>query len=599
MPGIIQLLPDNIANQIAAGEVIQRPASAVKELLENAIDAGATKIKLVVKDAGRTLIQVIDNGCGMNETDARLCFERHATSKIKSADDLFNLFTKGFRGEALASIAAVSQVELKTKRAEDQLGVFIAVENSEVVKHESVSCADGSMLSMKNLFYNVPARRNFLKSDQVELKHIIEEFQRVVLVHPDIEFTFTHNGEQIFHLPSSVLRRRLVNFFGDSINEKLVPVDTDTNIVKVHGFVFKPEFCKRVRGDQFFFVNNRFIKSPALQHAVQSAYANILAPEHIAGFFLYLEVPPPSIDVNIHPTKTEVKFENEKEIYTILSAAVREALGKHNMVPSIDFNRENAVDFDVMPKDAEVRVPTIKVDTNYNPFKSNDGGFTIKREKIQTDEFMDQFSFINSLSDENTAQQTEMETSSASVPALKVFGKFLLAAFETKVLVIHIRRAIERVYFEQMQHHQQITSASQQLLFPEQLQLSPVKFALYSEIKDELTQNGFNVQYAGNNTVHLLGIPQVLGPEVNATQLVEKILDEADRSNNGMEINVLEIIQKQIAYNVSLQKSKTMNDSELQHLVTELMQTTLPTHTPGGLSIFYALNKEELEKRLD
>ncbi|HLP12165.1 MAG TPA: DNA mismatch repair endonuclease MutL, partial [Flavobacteriales bacterium] len=325
MPGIIQLLPDSIANQIAAGEVIQRPGSAVKELLENAIDSGATKIKLVVKDAGRTLIQVTDNGCGMNETDARLCFERHATSKIKKADDLFNLHTKGFRGEALASIAAIAQVELKTKRAEDDLGTAIQVEGSEILKQEPVSTANGTVFSMKNLFYNVPARRNFLKTDQVELRHIIEEFQRVVLVHPDIEFTFTHNGDELFHLNISNLRQRLVNFFGKSLNEKLVPVETDTVQVNIHGYVFKPESCKKVRGDQFFFVNNRFIKSPALHHAIQTAYANILPNDHHAGYFIFLEVPPGTLDVNIHPTKTEVKFEHEKDIYTILNAAVRQA----------------------------------------------------------------------------------------------------------------------------------------------------------------------------------------------------------------------------------------------------------------------------------
>lgn len=602
MPGIIQLLPDAIANQIAAGEVIQRPASAVKELMENAIDAGATKIKLVVKDAGRTLIQVIDNGCGMNETDARLCFERHATSKIKSADDLFKLYTKGFRGEALASIAAVAQIELKTKRAEDQLGTLLLVEASEIKKQEVVATGDGTSISMKNLFYNVPARRNFLKTDQVELKHIIEEFQRVVLVHPDIEFSFSHNGDEIFHLPASGLRQRLVNFFGKSINEKLVPVETNTDLVKVNGFVFKPESCKKVRGDQFFFVNNRFIKSPALYHAIQTAYANILPSDHHAGFFIYLEVPPASLDVNIHPTKTEVKFEHEKDIYTILNAAVRQALGKHNMVPSIDFNRENEVEFDVLPKHTEIKTPTIKVDPNYNPFVSGSGSKSSPqpvKHDWNTGSWVDQGKLMPGEDEiEPLVQQQLLEKDQLNIPVFKIFGKFLVATFETKVLMIHIRRAYERVYYEMVAQHKINIAHSQQLLFPETLQLNPVRFALYSDLKKELSEHGFEIQYAGENTLTINGTPALLDNAVKAAQLLEEILDEADKSNNGLGINVVDIIHKKLAYNVSLQKAKTMNQPELEQLVADLMQTSMPTHSPNGLLIFYAVSLDEIQKKL-
>lgn len=604
MPGIIQLLPDHIANQIAAGEVIQRPASAVKELLENAIDSGASKIKLVVKDAGRTLVQVADNGCGMNETDARLCFERHATSKIKSSSDLYNLHTKGFRGEALASIAAVAQVEVKSKRSGDALGTMVQIEGSTVIKQEAVSCADGTIISMKNLFYNVPARRNFLKTDQVELRHMIEEFQRVVLVHPDIEFSFTHNGDEIFHLPASGLRQRLVNYFGKSVNEKLVPADTETDLVKIHGFVFKPESCKKVRGDQFFFVNNRFIKSPALYHAVQTAYAHVLPSEHFAGFFLYLDVPPATLDVNIHPTKTEVKFEHERDIYTILNAAVRQALGKHNMVPSIDFNRENEVEFSPMPKDAAIKIPTITVDPSYNPFKtgtSQNGFKAVSQEKI--DRSFDLYKGMENVPleqpmNETHVQSSMLDTEHVEVPTIKLFGKYLVAAFETKALVIHIRRAYERVYFDYLQTNRSSSVGSQQLLFPEILQLSPVKFALYSDIKQDLIGHGFEISYVGEHTLSITGIPAILDADVRVVTLLEQILDEADQSNNGLGINVVEIINRRLAYNVSLQKSKVMNQTELQQLTTDLMQTTMPTHTPAGLQIFYSIDGEEIERKL-
>lgn len=597
MPGIIQLLPDNIANQIAAGEVIQRPASAVKELLENAIDAGATKIRLVVKDAGRTLVQVTDNGCGMNETDARLCFERHATSKIKTSDDLYNLYTKGFRGEALASVAAVAQVELRTKRKADQLGTLLQVEASQVTKQEPVACADGTTISMKNLFYNVPARRNFLKTDQVELRHIIEEFQRVVLVHPDIEFSFAHNGDELFHLPATSLRQRLVNFFGKSINEKLVPVETETGIVKVSGFVYKPESCKKVRGDQFFFVNHRFIKSPSLYHAVQTAYAHVLPTDHFAGFFLYLEVPPATLDVNIHPTKTEVKFEHERDIYTILNAAVRQALGKHNMIPSIDFNRENEVEFDPLPKNAEVKIPTIKIDPTYNPFKTetSTGGF----KQVQANHAFDMYKVLEKEKmAEPVVQTTLIDTTQVQVPAVQLFGKYLVAAFETKALVIHIRRAYERVYFDYLQGNRSASSASQQLLFPETLQLSPVKFALYSDIKQDLLAHGFEISYAGDHTLNITGIPAILPPETQVVALLEQVLDEADQSNNGLGINVVDIIHRKLAYNVSLQKRKTAKMAELQEMVSDLMRTAMPTRTPAGLQVFYSIDAEEIEKKL-
>jgi DNA mismatch repair protein MutL len=372
MSDIIQLLPDSVANQIAAGEVVQRPASAVKELMENALDAGSTLIKLIVKDAGKTLIQVIDNGSGMSETDARLSFERHATSKIRKAEDLFSIRTMGFRGEALASIAAIAQVELKTKKADKELGVCIEIEGSEVKNQEACNAPCGTSICVKNLFYNIPARRNFLKTDSVELRHIIDEFQRVAIPNPQVAFTFHSNTTEIFHLEAGTLKQRLIGIFGTSYNSRLVPVEEDTGVVTIKGFVTKPEFAKKTRGEQFFFLNKRFIKSPYLHHAVQSAFEQLLPADSFASYFLMLEVDPKTIDINIHPTKTEVKFEDEKLIYAFLRSAVKKSLGQFNISPSLDFDQEaHLYNMPLKPADGIYRQPTITVDPNFNPFKND------------------------------------------------------------------------------------------------------------------------------------------------------------------------------------------------------------------------------------
>ncbi|HKJ07078.1 MAG TPA: DNA mismatch repair endonuclease MutL, partial [Flavobacteriaceae bacterium] len=371
MPDIIQLLPDHVANQIAAGEVVQRPASVVKELLENAIDAGATSINLIIVDAGKTLIQVVDNGFGMSETDARLSFERHATSKIKKAEDLFNLNTKGFRGEALASIAAIAHVELKTKQENKDLGTRIKIEGSEVVAQEIVATPKGTSVAVKNLFYNIPARRNFLKSNNIETRHIVNEFQRVVLAHPKIAFSLHHNTSEIYNLPVGNLRQRIVAVFGKKTNEKLVPITEKTPVVKIEGFVAKPEFAKKKRGEQFFFVNNRFIKNAYLNHAVSSAFENLINPGYHPSYFLYLTVPTDSIDINIHPTKTEIKFNDEKTLYAILRATIKHALGQYNVAPVLDFNRDANLDTPYNYKNKTTEAPKIKVDPTFNPFKDS------------------------------------------------------------------------------------------------------------------------------------------------------------------------------------------------------------------------------------
>src|ERR1700748_1385444 len=369
MSDIIQLLPDAVANQIAAGEVIQRPASAVKELIENAIDAGADKIQLILKDAGKSLIQVIDNGCGMSMTDARMSFERHATSKIKKADDLFAIRTMGFRGEAMASIAAIAQVELKTRRHEDELGTCIVIEGSVVESQEACQANTGSSIAVKNLFYNIPARRNFLKSNPVEMRHIIDEFQRVALAHPEIFFTLHHDGQEVYHLPASALKQRIIHLFGNNYNQRLVPVEEDTTIIKLRGFVGKPEFSRKTRGEQFFFVNNRFIRDAYLNHAVLTAFEELLPDESYPLYMLFIDIDPSKIDINVHPTKTEIKYQDEKSIYAIIRSAVKRSLGRYNITPTLDFDQENSIGHLITAKPLEQIVqPTIAFNPDFNPF---------------------------------------------------------------------------------------------------------------------------------------------------------------------------------------------------------------------------------------
>ncbi|MEL6484490.1 MAG: DNA mismatch repair endonuclease MutL, partial [Bacteroidota bacterium] len=368
MADVIRLLPDHVANQIAAGEVVQRPASVVKELLENAIDAGATQVKLIVKNGGKTLIQVVDDGCGMSDTDARLSFERHATSKITSAEDLFDLHTKGFRGEALASIAAIAHVDLQTRRPSEEVGNHIRIEGSKVMFQEVVSVPQGTSISVKNLFFNIPARRNFLKSDAVELRHITDEFQRVAMVHPEVSFHFFNNGSEIFNLPQTKHRQRIVQVFGHKMNDKLVPVAEETDVLQLFGFVCKPEYAKKSRGEQFFFANNRFIKSPYLHHGVVAAFEGLLKPDHFPGYFLYLNVDPQTIDINIHPTKTEVKFHDEQTLYAMIRSAVKHSLGQFNVAPLLDFDRDANLDTPYAYKEKLAHVPGITVDSNFNPF---------------------------------------------------------------------------------------------------------------------------------------------------------------------------------------------------------------------------------------
>jgi DNA mismatch repair protein MutL len=517
MSSIIQLLPDHVANQIAAGEVVQRPASVVKELLENAVDAKATDIKLIIKDAGKSLVQVIDNGLGMSITDSRLCFERHATSKIRHAEDLFSLHTKGFRGEALASIAAIAHVEMKTKQEQDELGTHIVIEGSKFMSQEPSVLPKGTSFLVKNLFFNIPARRNFLKSETVEQRHIVDEFQRVAMAHPNIHFTMYHNGSEMFNLPISNFRQRIVNLFSGKTNEKLVPVKEETEILNLHGFIGKPEFSKKNRGEQFFFVNNRFIKSGYLHHAVMAAYDGLLSSGAQPSYFLYLDVPPNTIDINIHPTKTEIKFDDEHALYAILRSAIKHSLGQFNVAPVLDFERDPNLDTPYQYQNKDAEYPTIQVDRSFNPFSDDTGESELAKQKSnkslpnfssykktevqpnweslyvglkQASYDIAEMTFENDAVSSSLFEENEVEQEAKRT--YQIHKKYIVSPIKSGMVIINQKRAHERVLYEEfltsMTVHQ---ASSQQLLFPLQLYFSSTEIELLAELKSSLENTGF------------------------------------------------------------------------------------------------------------
>jgi DNA mismatch repair protein MutL len=545
MSDIIKLLPDAVANQIAAGEVIQRPASAVKELLENAIDAKSDHISLVIKDAGKTLIQVIDNGVGMSETDARLSFERHATSKLKSAEDLFNLNTKGFRGEALSSIASIAQVELKTRLAEHDLGSQLLIEGSEVKEQEVCSCAKGTSFSVKNLFFNVPARRNFLKSNPVEIKHIIEEFQRVAMVHANISFSMYNNDNEVFLLKKGSFRQRIVSIFGEKINQKLVPVAENTDIVTVEGFVGKPEFAKKTRGEQYFFVNDRFIKNAYLNHAIQNAFEQLLTKEQHPSYFLKLQIDPSKIDINIHPTKTEIKFEDERSIYAIIRTAVKQALGKHNISPTLDFEQESTFNVPLMRSTDTIKAPTIKVNREYNPFDKKSVSPASRKQSAENWEslykdFEKRTTDSIQIKPEEEPQQlispewnsneenenTKDFSSNEKQSLIQLHGKYILTHLKSASLIIDQERAHTRILFEKyIRNFANGKGLTQQLLFPETIDFSIADAELIHAMETEIKQLGFDYEKMGRSSFVFSGIPVEL-KEQNLKKVVEVLLEQ-------------------------------------------------------------------------
>lgn len=615
MPDIIQLLPDHVANQIAAGEVVQRPASVVKELLENAIDAQATKINLVVKDAGKTLVQVTDNGIGMSPTDARLSFERHATSKIKTAEDLFNLHTKGFRGEALASIAAIAHVELKSRTAATEVGTRICIEGSKVVSQEAEVVAKGTTISVKNLFYNIPARRNFLKSNPVETRHIIDEFHRVALAHPQVAFTMTHNGSDVFNLPESNIRQRIVNIFGNKTNEKLVPVSEETEIVKVSGFVLKPEFARKSRGEQFFFVNDRFIKSPYLHHAVSSAFEGLVKEGTHPGYFLFLEVEPTSIDINIHPTKTEIKFDDEHAIYAMLRATVKHSLGQFSIAPVLDFNKDAGFETPYEYSKKSPVAPTIEVDRNFNPFKSGGGskggaysGYKEKSagweslyvglkddfEAVPSTEAASQIEFE---SEEVTGRMFEAgETETAQI-SFQLQNKYIISPIKSGMMVIHQHLAHQRVLYEEFLRNITVKEAvSQQLLFPLEIALTKPDLEILRKVKEQLEHTGFLFEDFSEEKISISGIPVGLNNS-NAGAVLEQLITDIrdDVPDAGFSLN--DLLAKSMARAMAIKSGTSLNKEEREHLVNRLFACKEPTVSPDNTPVLITLDVTELEKR--
>ena len=616
MPDIIQLLPDAIANQIAAGEVVQRPASAVKELIENAVDAGATNISLLIKDAGKTLIQVIDNGTGMSETDARICLERHATSKIKKADDLFSIKTMGFRGEAIASIAAISQLEIKTRVRKNELGTIIKVSGSEVESQESCTCSVGTNISVKNLFFNVPARRNFLKSNQVETRHIIEEFQRVALTNPQIAFSMQNNDQEVFNLSTGTFRQRITGIYGAKYNKRLVPVKEETDVVSLSGFITKPEFAKKTRGEQYFFVNNRFIKSPYLHHAIKNAYEELIKDNLFPSYFLQLEVDPKRIDVNIHPTKTEVKFEEERIVYAIIRTAVKQALGKHNIVPSLDFEQETSFNVPTSFNKQEVKMPEIKVDPTYNPFEVE----SIKSKKAATPGVVHKTPSKDweRLYEDHEKQTEEIKPTVAVTPTqqqlinpvwededeqkhqnapLQIHSKYILSHLKNGIILIDQHRAHLRVLYDKLLNssidHPQ---PAQRLLFPILIELSPSDFELLKGIKDELISLGFDLNDFGNNSVSVTAIPS--GAEESKTnEIIESILENFKVQSGTVHSDQHENVVYSLCKKLAITTGKTLSEQEMSNLIDELFACEMPHSLPNGKPIVIKVGLEELNKR--
>jgi len=590
MQNLIRLLPDSVANQIAAGEVIQRPASAVKELMENAIDAGATRIQLVIKDAGKSLIQVTDNGSGMSETDARMSFERHATSKINRAEDLFEIKTMGFRGEAMASIAAVAQVELKTMLHENNgTGVQIQIEGSRLISQEQCVCPPGTTISVKNLFYNIPARRNFLKSNSAETRHIVEEFQRVALARPEIAFSMFHDGSEVFRLQPGNLRQRIVGIYGTGYNERAVPVEEETTILSLSGFVLKPEFAKKTRGEQYFFVNGRFIKDPYLNHAVTSAFENLLPQGSYPSYFLMIDIDPGKIDINIHPTKTEIKFEDDRSVYAIMRAAVKRALGKFSVTPSLDFEQENAFNIPVSMYSTLPRQPVIKVNPGYNPFREETAP-----EKTNVRGWEKLYEVTG-----NAPVIPQEEKPNADIPVVhaQLQKKYILATQNGVLILIDQQAAHERILYEKNKRLLTSTQVySQTELFPQTLEFSHDDYQVLLEIADEIRKLGFDLREFGKNTFVLNGIPAET-ETMNPRHVIEGIIETYKNNNSEFRNDHRENILRSVSFQLSVKHGRELEIREMNAMVTSLFTCSQPHITPSGKSTYITLPSSEIEKK--
>jgi DNA mismatch repair protein MutL len=654
MTDVIQLLPDNVANQIAAGEVVQRPASVVKELLENAVDAGASQIQLIIKEAGKILIQVTDNGSGMSETDARMCFERHATSKIRTTQDLFNIRTMGFRGEAMASIAAVAQVEMRTRRASDELGTRLVIENSKVVTQEPCQTAQGTTVAVKNLFFNVPARRNFLKSDPVELRHVLDEFQRVALAHPDIFFSMHQNDQEVFHLPPGNLRQRIVKLFGEASNKKLVPVFEETDMVRISGFVGKPDAAKKTRGEQFFMVNERFIKSSYLHHAVVNAYEDLLPNDTHPLYVLFLELDPAHMDINVHPTKQEIKFDDEKLVYNILKVSIRHALGTHNVTPTLDFEQEPAF---LRPTNT---YPPVERATFDRPL----GGGTVDttaRRPAEPDAARHERNLRNwqrlyegydlakgvptpqqpaipiPTNDDDAAGevvinieqwlagQDSIATSAPATPPepqigeqdimamddeagnfskvrkepYQIHSKYIVSQIKSGFLVIDQQTASERILYERYLYSlQNQPIATQKALFPRTFEVAPAEAVILRDMLPAINQLGFEVAEFGGSSFVIHGVPAEMPPNTDEAILIQKMLAQY-RDNLHLNLGIHENLARSLARQSAIKRGRALSVHEMQDLIDQLFACAMPIKSPFGRNCFITIELEELDKRFE
>jgi DNA mismatch repair protein MutL len=612
----IQLLPDNIANQIAAGEVIQRPASAVKELLENAVDAGATEIKLIINDAGKSLIHVIDNGLGMTETDARMCFERHATSKIKNIDDLFHIKTMGFRGEALASIAAVAQVELRTRKAENEVGTCIEIENSVVIKQQPVATPVGTSICMKNLFFNVPARRNFLKSNPAEMRHVIDEFIRVALAFPQIFFSLASNGQQIFHLEAGGLKQRILQILGSNYNAKLVSVKEETDYLNIYGFVGKPDVAKKTRGDQYFFVNNRFIRSPYLHHAVMSAYQDMIAADSFPMYVLFIDMEPTQVDVNVHPTKQEIKFEDEKIVYAFVQAAVKHALAQFSVTPTLDFDLDSSIqqlEAIQKPFTEDKKLETTsssifrtfteanqahKIEPDGLKHWSDLGGPLSPITRQSSESFQSLGRFLLKQEEQKVEQLVTHHSSftNAESSLFQLFNTYILFPTTDSFLLVHQQLAHERIIYERLANALQGKPVTtQRSLFPSTIELAAADAVLLNELLPDLHQMGYTIEPFGKNAFVVQGTPADIEAG-NEKVILEKILEQYKHFSSELKLSKREMLLRTVAWQQSVKTGTSLTDRELQNLISDLFQCMQPNASPSGKPTYLEFKKDQLEK---
>jgi DNA mismatch repair protein MutL len=609
MTDIIKLLPDSVANQIAAGEVIQRPASAVKELMENAIDAGATQIDLVLRDAGKSLIQVIDNGCGMSETDARMSFERHATSKIRKADDLFAIRTMGFRGEALASIAAIAQMEMKSRRTTDELGTHIIIEGSVVQDQQLVSCKEGTVIVVKNLFFNVPARRNFLKSNQAEMRHIFDEFYRISLVNADIGFTLTHNEKELYHLYPGNLKQRIVALFGHAYNQRLLPVDQQTEAVSVSGFIGKPEFARKTRGEQYFFVNNRFIKHPYLHHAVANAFQELLPKDSFPSYFLHLHVDPAAIDINIHPTKTEVNFQETQLIYAILHAAVKKSIGQHNLSPMLDFSNDQAIDIDfgeISKSNREMKQPGVAINPDYNPFEQQRAKSDWQNKPRQ----QPQGDWRILYEDKNNAPENKNDLpidqtglsrtkddgkAPGTAKFMQLHQQYIVTVVKSGLMIIDQHLAHWRILYEKfMKQLASTTFDSQQELFPQPIQLNAVDAEILIELKEDLALIGFSIEESGQHSFVIHGTPAGF-PGNDPAALLERVLENYKHNLQDLHLDKKLNLARSMSVNLAIRVGKQLSELEMATMVDSLFACQVAEVAPDGRKIIVLLPIQDLQ----